>query len=191
MAYEKHEWQTGEVITAENLNHVEEGIKGLSDKLFETIPSKVAVFEEQSIETINNGTEGVYEYEFATSDLAYDVFGSPFALPSKMIFTLDGAEYEVPLVMNDQTKPTLCRYGSDETAWSTYPFGFFVTYNWMQLKTGDEEAELDSVYIITQSQGNHTLKMEYIDVSVTVSSLFKTAVAAVLKDMHVAFQGGI
>ncbi len=26
MAYEKHEWQTGEVITAEKLNHIEDGI---------------------------------------------------------------------------------------------------------------------------------------------------------------------
>lgn len=25
MAYEKHEWQTGEVITADKLNHIEEG----------------------------------------------------------------------------------------------------------------------------------------------------------------------
>lgn len=31
MAYEKHSWETGEVITAEKLNHVEEGIKELSD----------------------------------------------------------------------------------------------------------------------------------------------------------------
>lgn len=27
MAYEKHTWETGEVITAENLNHMENGIK--------------------------------------------------------------------------------------------------------------------------------------------------------------------
>lgn len=27
MAYEKHTWETGEVITAEKLNHIEEGIR--------------------------------------------------------------------------------------------------------------------------------------------------------------------
>ena len=29
MSYEKHTWETGEVITADKLNHMEEGIRGV------------------------------------------------------------------------------------------------------------------------------------------------------------------
>lgn len=34
MAYEKQTWETGQVITAEKLNHMEDGIEGASNNVF-------------------------------------------------------------------------------------------------------------------------------------------------------------
>ena len=39
MAYEAHEWETGEVITADRLNHIEEGIESESEKFIVTFSS--------------------------------------------------------------------------------------------------------------------------------------------------------
>lgn len=40
MAYEKHTWTTGETITAEKLNHIEEGIEGLYESESDNTPVK-------------------------------------------------------------------------------------------------------------------------------------------------------
>ena len=45
MSYDKNTWVTGDVITAEKMNHIEEGLKNLSD-LVEEMKNEIVNYED-------------------------------------------------------------------------------------------------------------------------------------------------
>ena len=58
MSYEKHEWQTGEVITADKLNNIESGIEtlygGIPTVKFDAAPENVGAFFEAITSALGN-----------------------------------------------------------------------------------------------------------------------------------------
>ena len=60
MSYEKHTWETGEVITAEKLNNIEDGVKNIVDK---GLSSRVVTIIEEDFVACANENNIVNEWD--------------------------------------------------------------------------------------------------------------------------------
>lgn len=152
MSYEKQTWQTGDIITAVKLNHMEDGIANPGY----TVETKaVAVVPEQSVVTEKTGNRFTADITIAE--------GITFAdIPDTLTITFQGQEY---VCSNHVTEGAPYKeYGTDSDDWSTYPFtvGF----------------ESMGPFLATESAGTYTVKATGEQKTVTPSEEFKQAVSS-------------
>lgn len=187
MAYEKHEWQTGEVITAEKLNHAEEGIKTLSDNGFEIVSGGSEVLLEEKTfsfedsQNIGYSEQPILPNEFSSYVLTH-YFTNPSSLPESLEIIFDGVRYTANLV---QYNSTVYYYGAEFAKlgipfdFSEYPFNFEVQYTKTEPKDGPAVYELGAVVLSVQTQGNHTIAIQRESEDKAIpSDNFKKAVGA-------------
>ena len=86
MAYEKQTWETGDIITADKLNHIEDGIEN-SENGYECTKEETVVFE--GTLTVNSATGSFYFVNFTPTES----FNSEF-----VVVNLDGTNYTLPKV---------------------------------------------------------------------------------------------
>ena len=150
MAYNKYTWVDGEVITAQKLNHIEEGIaeSGGGDAGYECEETT-----EQFEETVT--TSGS-----SPSPMAILAYTEPITADTLTI-TLDGVEYNCP----KQEMNGMCLYGASSPAdYSIYPFAFV-------------SAQQNMLY--TQTEGEHTIKVIVESSEVITTPCFEKAVEKV------------
>lgn len=152
MAYEKQTWVCGETITADKLNHIEEGIEdccgGGSDCGYECEETKTLLTEQSVTTTQPQG------YPSATATLQYSVLIDA----EKIIITFDGVEYE------------LDRMGDN----GYYYYGNFEEYPF-QLSSNNYGNEIS-----TPSSGTHSIKIERTTSVATTTPCFEMAVKSVM-----------
>ena len=163
MAYEKHTWIDGEVITEDKLNHIEDGIANAGG--FECTETRTLLTEESVT------TDQPSNISYAMRQLSYSN-----AIDSDIInVTFDGTQYTLEInqygnfgwIYGDETQ------GSPD--FSRYPFMLYCT---------DE-----LTYVCTEQAGNYTVKIESVSLSVETSECFEKAVEQVSAPMFVTFGG--
>lgn len=176
MAYEKQTWACGDEITAEKMNHIEDGIAsagGGCDCGFECVESMQTLTEE-SVTTNPAGNTGLY----------YGGLNYSQAINSETIrVTFDGTEYEC----TKHEDPTVRTYygatpslnGSQITIdFSEYPF---------MLTEGNRTIN----QIMTQTQGAHSIKIEALSSSAETTECFDMAVNKVVFENAIVNSNGI
>lgn len=154
MAYEPKTWSCGDVITANDLNHIEQGIaeSGGCDCGYECTETKATAFD-GSITT--NDTGGGLSVGAFTPSQTID--------GDSIIVTMDGTEYELPKIDIGGA----VGYGEmsgDAPSFTTYPC--FV---------------ISSGMFATVNPGTYTVKIENIAMNVTTEPCFDKAVRSVAK----------
>lgn len=188
MAYEKHEWQTGEVITADKLNHAEEGIKTLSDNGFEIASGSLEILLEEKTISFEDPHNLGYCVQHLSSDIfSTDVvtqyFAEPGLLPESLEIVFDGIRYTANLA---QYKSPRYYYGAGNANvgripfdFSEYPFNFCLQYTKTEAKDGPDTYSLAAVLIAVPTQGNHTIAIQHENEDKAIpSDNFKKAVGA-------------
>ena len=140
MAYEKHTWETGEVITAEKLNNLEGGIESLENNLSDALYEYETLFDD----TLNlEYTSEDYYYTMLSSESWPAIFNndSLFEEGVTLKVTIDGTEYIAPY------DPS----GSFGAVWST-------ELNGMDFSTFPFSLVSDAYY--SQIPGPYHLKIE-------------------------------
>ena len=96
MAYEKQTWQTGDVVTAEKLNHLENGIadtntmiinvseQGVMDKTWLEIHTALSLGKRVITVVTNEEFESVYQYTTFTAGKVEDIYGVNAAMIGPM-----------------------------------------------------------------------------------------------------------
>lgn len=163
MAYEKQTWECGDVISADKMNHMEDGIAG-GDPGYECADNVITVYDESI--NVNNDPDA----HTPTDSKTVNVF--PKKPPTSITVIFDGQEYEFPynytylpgvgaLVEyyggNDSEVPYPA-FGDDPLVIQRRNYGDF---NW-------------TLYV--KDNGEHTVKISYINKTVTTSDCFKLAV---------------
>lgn len=153
MAYDKYTWQTGEVITQEKLNHMEQGIEdGVNG--YECTETTEVLFDE----TISSsGSDPVY-----MAVLAYSL---PI-MADTLIITFDGVEYTCP---RQSSASGMSVYGAPASLpadYSQFPFTL-------------SSANGTQNFIYTQTAGEHTIKGVAVSLDVTTTNCFNKAVQSV------------
>lgn len=87
MAYEKQTWTTGEVITAEKLNHMEDGIAGAGGSTIEPITITITYNSDTETYTANK-TYNDFEVEWA--NCSDELFAS--SVPCTITYVDEGAD---------------------------------------------------------------------------------------------------
>lgn len=161
MSYEKQTWQTGDVITAVKLNHMEDGI---ANPGYTVETQAVEVVPEQTVETVK-GSGSLPPYAIGHFVLAEGIT-SLDDVPDTLTITFNGTEY---VCSNHSANTQYKAYGAntdvgrDETIdWSVYPFEALIT--------SDMGGQLN-----TESAGTYTIKMEDIKKVANVSEDFALA----------------
>lgn len=170
MAYDKYTWQTGEVITQEKLNHMEDGIEDAYElpAVTETDNGKVLGVEDGAWSVVNGGSDVGYECTETSEELFSETVttvaqgGSNLATlaystqitADTLELTFDGVKhvYEKQVTSNGNL------YGTPGT---------------------DPVALMSSAtqnMIVTQNAGQHTLKAEVSAESVNITECFEKAV---------------
>ena len=147
MTYDKYTWQTGEVITAEKLNHMEDGIANAGG--FECIDTSEILFD-----TTINATENTIYEQYTGAMVDYDFtarFGNDFNTYPTLTVTFDGVEYEA-------------------TFYSGFYHGYPDNPDPFCLTIGNQ------VGVATQTTGEHTIKVELRNQQTNVTECFKRAV---------------
>lgn len=168
MAYEKQTWVCGETITADKLNHMEDGIaeaSGGGTAGYECTEEYTLLTDESVATSELFGT--------AQAPLAY----SNLIETNTVKVTFDGVEYVCTKAEQDR----LNSYGAsipdspeNPPDWSEYPF----------IVTSSVDTVMGRVYntIITQSVGTYQIKLEALNLVATTSPCFKTAVHSVVDE---------
>lgn len=155
MSYEKHTWETGEVITADKLNHLEGGVEA-NQPGYECTEERTLLTED-SVTTTQYGAPLSY-----TGVLTQD----------ELIITFDGTEY----VCEKKEFDSSSTYGADMTqsgpVFTEYPFI-------VMSDTGRGNG------IYTETLGDHTVKIEELAGVVTTTPCFEKAVNKVNTDVYV------
>lgn len=160
MAYEKHEWQCGETITADKLNHIEDGIaeaSGGGTAGYECTEERVTLAEE----SVTTAVDPEYPDDGAFGTLSY---AEPITADMLKV-TFNGAEYNCSAIAGEAGAVS---YGAQYDAqsggfdWSEYPFSIN-SYH------GDNR-------ISTETAGTHQVKIEVVQLSSEISECFKAAV---------------
>lgn len=144
MAYEKYTWVDGEVITAQKLNHIEEGIEDGANG-YECTETVTELFEET-----------VTTYASSSFISARLLYSSPINV-DVLIAVFDGVEYTCP---KQNPAAGVNVYG--DANFSQMPFYIVSSSNGNTL--------------YTENAGEHTIKAEIIEFSVTTTPCFKNAV---------------
>lgn len=170
MAYEKQTWECGETITADKLNHMEDGIEeasgGGTDVGYECTETRT-VLTEESVTTV------VYDDSaYAYGDLAYVLHDSVDAI----IVTFNGTEYECSFENGGYGAPWDDSIESFD--WSDYPFS---------LSLGDG---LGVGQLATPMAGTYSIKVEAIETSVETTPCFRKAVGSVVSNKTALFVTG-
>jgi len=156
MAYDKYTWQTGEVITAEKLNHIEDGIADMEggDAGYECTETVTELFNETVTTT---ESQGVNMATFAYSqNITADV----------LRVTFDGVEY----TCERTNVSSISLYGaSNPTDFSEYPF---------LIQTNGTGTNM----IYTESAGEHSVNAKAVDISLSTTPCFERAVQYILPD---------
>lgn len=136
MSYTPIGWQTGDTITAEKLNKMDNGW---------SVTSETTTLCDETITTVDDG--GVYDGQLSVSSVT----------ASNIIVTYDGTTYQCVRDSNSG-------YGDDGNyTFADYPF----------------RIESDG-FIITETGGSHTVKVEAVESNADTSSAFAAAVSSVL-----------
>lgn len=168
MAYDKYTWQTGEKITADKLNHMEEGIQ-------ECCSNEPGFSCDRQAETLFNGditTSISQEAPFPMITLDTTIQGSSIDdLPSELYVTWDGVEYIAQLKFSGSfpVYGASIEMGAEAIDWSEYPFAI------SPLGAGNNEIEF---LVLSENEGTYNLKLEVVDEEVTITPCFKKAVEA-------------
>jgi len=156
MAYEKQTWANGDVITAEKLNHIEDGIEngdngyecGDIEFLFnETITSEPNVI-------YDNYTGAIIDFNFG------EKFGGDYSKYPKLLVTFDGVYYEARF------------YSGFYHGYPDSPNPFCIAV--MNDKLG----------VVTATEGEHTIKVEAEDETVNTTVCFDKAVTKVVRTVE-------
>ena len=151
MAYTKNTWQSGDVITAEKLNNIENGINNATG--YEFTKLKVVLFEGE-VTTVSNGT-------FALSSIPLNITLSADTL----YITFNGTEYTCEKV---STTSGFC-YGDFEDGgfiFSELPF-MITGYN-------------NPPQLFTENGGTYSLKIEVLEDQAITTHEFDVAVNTVI-----------
>ena len=163
MAYDKHTWTCHEPITADKLNHIEDGIAnagGDCDCGYECTETVTTLTEETVTTTaqgdVNRGT------------LSY----SEFINAEKIRVTFNGTEYECERITISE-EPDLSVYnygyggmspGSVMPDFSKYPFA---------INSHMGKTKMNRLY--TETAGTYTIKIEVVETTVTTTPCFEKA----------------
>lgn len=161
MAYEKQNWECGEMITADKLNHMEDGIAagGDCDCGFEC-ETTTTLLTNETVTTVQQ--EGFADGEISYSDL----------INAEVIkVTFNGTEYECPATRYGDNYGYGASWDDNLEAydWSEYPFNIFSSNGANNL--------------ITQTAGTYTVKIEAIELNVTTTLCFRKAVDSLIASM--------
>lgn len=147
MAYEKQTWQCGDTITADKMNHIEDGIANV-DVGYSCTEEWVTLTDESVTTEAGNVTnEGDFIYDTPiTADTVKVAFNGVEYTCQRMIEGDYGAPYN----------------GSTETFdWSEYPFNF--------------KSSLGGNILVTEVAGTYQVKIEAFKETVTTSECFEKA----------------
>lgn len=159
MAYTKQVWNCGDTITADKMNHIEEGIENAQNG-YECIEGWTTLTDESVTTTLGEGDT------VASGGLAYS---EPITADTIKV-TFNGTEYTVPAVTETAPAPfgTIYRYGaqlSDELGdydFSTYPFSI-------------ASSPVSNAFA-TETAGTYQVKIETFEETVETSECFRKAV---------------
>lgn len=163
MAYEKQTWVCGDVITADRLNHMEEGIEECCGSAGGyTCTEEVVPLTEESVTTTKFDESDL----IASAELSYtDLIDA-----NEIRVTFNGVEYECDRI--DVGVPGVSVYGGadahGEADFSEYPFML--------------ECESGLNTLLTETAGTYQIKIEAVEAEVEVSSCFRKAVETVTED---------
>lgn len=155
MAYTKHTWQCGESISADLLNHMEQGIEDASgggDAGYSCEESYTTLFD-GSVTTTQDGDIA------RNTDVQLTTVPSP--LPTSIRVTFNGTQYYAEAIVGEFGNV----YGADVNIsdWSTFPFSLDIdTYGYCIFST--------------ENADTYTLKIESADISVETTECFRKAV---------------
>ena len=158
MAYEKQTWTTGEVITQEKLNHMEDGIANAGG--FECSETVTELFDE-TVTTSGSSPSPVANLTYSqhitpVANLTY----SQHITEDVLEITFDGIKYNCP---KQDAGGGFFVYGApDPSDFSQFPFAF------------GSSASGNMIY--TQTAGEHTVKVESSVSTVTTTPCFDKAV---------------
>lgn len=154
MAYEKQTWTTGEVITQEKLNHMEDGIEdGVNG--YECTETSEELFEE----TVKTGGGSPAHLTYSTPITA-----------TYLRVTFDGTVYTCPRI--DIVGYVYYGGYNGRPDYSEFPFAI-------------QSSNDGNNFIFTNEAGEHTVKAEATDLSVSFTPCFKTAVDAAYDGLEV------
>ena len=165
MAYVPHVWECGEIVTDGKMNNLEEGVQqaldccgqGGGDCGFSCDNTYATIFDGSITSEENQYVQGHPIYD-TIAGLDVSMFGDEIRV------TYDGTVYNCPL----NTSQGSWFYGATlnadfaQTDWSQYPFNIFIY--------------LGNTIVSTQTEGNHTLKIEAVILSAVTTECFDTAV---------------
>lgn len=166
MAYVKQNWECGEMITADKLNHMEDGIEnagGDCDCGFECEEEWTTLTEE----TVTTELDG----DAAYGDLSY----SQLIDAESIKVTFNGTVYECEGVEDDHGYTYGASYdiNLDAWDWSEYPF---------QISSYEAPFGIRS-RLVTSTAGTYTVKIEAIELNVTTTLCFRKAVDSLIASM--------
>lgn len=154
MAYVKQNWQCGETITADKLNHMEDGIASGGDAGYECTETKTTLTEE-SVTTVAQGLLNRGELSYSQIIDAETIF-----------VTFNGTEYECARIDDGTGNYAYGGIGQQGLDFSVYPFA-------IALMGG-------SVVLITETAGTYAIKIETVGETITTTPCFEKAVKSVL-----------
>lgn len=169
MAYVKQNWECGEMITADKLNHMEDGIAnagGDCDCGFECTEAQATLTNE----TVTTTAQGTYNMGALSYSQMIDA--------DTITVTFDGTEYECSGVEafggyiygGFSTTPT------PHPDFSQYPFTIL--------------SQASGNSLATETAGTYTIKIEAVETTVTTTSCFKRAVESVSDNGYACYGEG-
>lgn len=155
MPYEKHTWQTGETITAEKLNNIEDGVEN-SDKGYDYSLTKTNLFSETINSTYNNG------YYVATFSYS-QIFDN-----DELIVVFDDVEY----FCNKNVVYGQSIYGGFNESGPTFTdFPFVINSSQSSGNT-----------ILTSTGGTHTVIVQVPNETINTTNGFEKAVNSIINN---------
>lgn len=147
MAYTAREWSCGDKITADALNHMEQGIADASEKDYECSRVYTQILQESvTTQSAPGGYSGTFTYAKLITD-------------DKVRVTFDGVEYECVRQNNPSPNPNVKEsyYYGDPRDLTAYPFAIISTLQ----KSGGKYVVINR--LITDEAKTYSVKMEAIE----------------------------
>lgn len=162
--YTAREWSNGDIVTASNLNHIEEGIENASSGCGYECTEESTVLTDETVTTAYDSDE--------QANLGNIVY-SQLINADKIRVTFNGVEYECNAHTYDGIGGKVYDYGNISD-FSEYPFRISSAPN--------IEAITSAINVLrTSSAGTYTVKIEVLNESITTTPCFQKAVESVAK----------